>query len=48
MGIYLQNNKFVHASTSGGVTISDMFEDYWTRKLVGAGRVERINSMVSN
>lgn len=48
VGIYLQNNKFVHASTSGGVTISDMFEDYWTRKLVGAGRVERINSMVSN
>lgn len=48
VGIYLQNNKFVHASTSGGVTISDMFEDYWTRKLVGAGRVERINATVSN
>lgn len=46
VGIYLQNNKFVHASTSGGVMISDMFEDYWTRKLVGAGRVERISSMV--
>lgn len=46
VGIYLQNNKFVHASTSGGVMISDMFEEYWTRKLVGAGRVDRIASLV--
>ena len=39
VGMYLQNNKFVHASSSG-VTISDLFDDYWMRKLVGVGRIE--------
>lgn len=39
VGVYLQNNKFVHASTSGGVMISDLSETYWNRKLIGAGRV---------
>jgi len=37
VGMYLQNNKFVHAS-SGGVTISDLYEDYWLKKFIGAGR----------
>ena len=40
VGIYLQNNKFVHASVSGGVTISDMFEPYYVRHFIGAGRIE--------
>jgi cell wall-associated NlpC family hydrolase len=40
VGMYLQNNKFVHASTSGGVTISDLFEDYWTKRFIGVGRIE--------
>ena len=39
VGVYLQNNKFVHASTSGGVMISDLHDTYWSRKLIGAGRV---------
>jgi lipoprotein Spr len=39
VGMYLQNNKFVHASSSG-VTISDLFEDYWMRRFIGVGRVE--------
>jgi hypothetical protein len=39
VGIYLHNNKFVHASTSGGVMISDLNEDYWRRKFIGAGRI---------
>lgn len=38
VGIYLQNNKFVHASTSGGVMISDLREDYWRKRYLGAGR----------
>ena len=37
VGIYLQNNKFVHAATSGGVMISDLFEEYWVNRFVGAG-----------
>jgi hypothetical protein len=40
VGIYLQNNKFVHASTSQGVTVSDMFEPYYLKRFVGAGRLE--------
>lgn len=39
VGVYLHNNKFVHASTSGGVMISDLNETYWSRKLIGAGRL---------
>ena len=39
VGMYLQNNKFVHAST-GGVTISDLYEEYWMRRFIGVGRVE--------
>jgi len=39
VGVYLQNNKFVHASTSGGVTISDLYDPYWLRRFVGVGRL---------
>jgi len=40
VGIYLQNNKFVHASAAKGVTISDMFEPYYLQHFIGAGRVK--------
>lgn len=40
VGIYLQNNKFVHAASSGGVMVSDLFEDYWVKRFVGVGRYE--------
>jgi cell wall-associated NlpC family hydrolase len=39
VGIYLQNNKFVHAATSGGVMISDLNDKYWQPKFRGAGRL---------
>jgi cell wall-associated NlpC family hydrolase len=41
VGIYLQNNKFIHASTSYGVTVSDMFDPYYLKRFVGAGRIEK-------
>lgn len=41
VGIYLQNNKFVHASSSSGVKISDMFEPYYLKRYMGAGRIEK-------
>ena len=47
VGIYLQNNKFVHASTSGGVMISDIFDEYWVRRFVGVGRLKDRESVVS-
>ena len=39
VGIYLTNNKFVHAATSGGVMISDLNDAYWRSRYKGAGRV---------
>jgi cell wall-associated NlpC family hydrolase len=41
VGIYLQNNKFIHASTSYGVTVSDMYDPYYLKRFVGTGRIER-------
>lgn len=40
VGVYLENDKFVHASTSSGVMISDLNEPYWKKYYAGAGRVE--------
>jgi cell wall-associated NlpC family hydrolase len=41
VGVYLLNNKFVHAATSGGVMISDLNEKYWQPRFRGAGRVTK-------
>jgi hypothetical protein len=39
LGIYILNNKFLHASTSNGVTISDLNENYWKQHYRACGRV---------
>lgn len=39
VGIYLKENKFVHASTSRGVIVSDLDEPYYLRAWVCGGRV---------
>ena len=40
VGIYLINNKFVHASSGGsGVTISDLNDAFYQKHFVGGGRV---------
>ena len=38
-GIYLGNNKFIHAGASTGVTISDMNSPYWSGTYLGAKRM---------
>jgi lipoprotein Spr len=39
VGVYLSEGKFVHASRSRGVVISDLEDSYWTRYYAGAGRM---------
>jgi cell wall-associated NlpC family hydrolase len=45
VGVYLLNNKFVHAATSGGVMISDLNEKYWQPRFLGAGRMRKENEV---
>lgn len=40
VGVYLQNHKFVHASTKKGVMISDMNELYFKQTYVMSGKVK--------
>ena len=40
VGIYLCKNKFVHASSSCGVIISDLDEPYYKKGFIGCGRVK--------
>lgn len=40
VGVYLQNNKFVHASTKKGVMINDLNEPYYKKYYVRSGRVK--------
>jgi cell wall-associated NlpC family hydrolase len=40
VGVYLANNYFVHASSSKGVMISSLDENYWLKYYVGGGRLK--------
>lgn len=40
VGVYLGNNKFIHASVSRGVMVNDLFESYYLKRFYGAGRIE--------
>ncbi|HXB13682.1 MAG TPA: NlpC/P60 family protein [Bacteroidia bacterium] len=46
VGVYLQNNKFVHASVHSGVVISDLTTDYYKKYFYKAGRIK--NSLTQN
>lgn len=39
VGIYLKDNKFVHASSSRGVTVDDLRQDYYATHFHAAARV---------
>jgi murein DD-endopeptidase / murein LD-carboxypeptidase len=39
MGIFLQKNKFVHATTKAGIMINDLNEEYYKKYFIGGGRV---------
>lgn len=40
VGIYLGNNKFIHASVSKGVMVNDLFQSYYLKRFIGAGRID--------
>jgi cell wall-associated NlpC family hydrolase len=39
VGISLGGDRFVHASSSRGVTVSSLYENYWASRYLGAKRV---------
>lgn len=41
VGVYLANNFFVHASSSQGVMISNLADNYWSTKFAGAGKIQK-------
>lgn len=41
VGLYLDNDYFVHASSSHGVTISSLDEGYYAKRFVCGGRIEQ-------
>ncbi|MDR3367015.1 MAG: C40 family peptidase [Prevotellaceae bacterium] len=44
VGVYLANGKFLHASTSKGVSVADLGNTYWSKYFSGAGRVRTPSS----
>lgn len=48
VGVYLGNNKFIHASVSKGVMVNDLFENYYLRRFVGAGRIDEKQAVANN
>ena len=40
VGIYLKNDKFIHASTTRGVIVNDLNEEYYLRHWLSGGRVK--------
>ncbi|MBU3954129.1 MAG: C40 family peptidase [Proteobacteria bacterium] len=44
VGVYLSDNKFIHASSSEGITVSGLDERYWKKRFVGTKRHEYMSS----
>lgn len=42
VGMYLQNNKFIHSSSSQGVSVGDLNSQYWSRRFLGARRMPEL------
>jgi murein DD-endopeptidase / murein LD-carboxypeptidase len=41
VGFYLHNGYFVNASSSKGVSIASLYDNYWSAKYVASGRLKR-------
>jgi lipoprotein Spr len=40
VGVYLKDNRFIHASSKAGVVVNNLNEDYYRKTFVKCGRVE--------
>jgi lipoprotein Spr len=40
VGVYLGNNKFIHATVTRGVMVNDLYETYYSKRYIGAGRID--------
>ncbi len=45
VGIMIDNNRFIHSSTSKGVCISDVTSPYYTRTFIKFGRLPQISDL---
>ncbi len=48
VGIYLGNNRFIHATVSKGVMVNNLFEPYYLKRYIGAGRIDDKQVVASN
>ena len=48
VGVYLGNNKFIHSTVSRGVMVNDLFESYYVKRFLGAGRIDDKQIVSSN
>ncbi|MEO6313851.1 MAG: NlpC/P60 family protein [Chitinophagaceae bacterium] len=48
VGVYLGNNKFVHASVNYGVTISSLTDSYYSKTFRGGGRTRQRSTASGN
>lgn len=48
VGIYLGNNRFIHASVSKGVMVNSLFDTYYLKRFVGAGRIDDKQLLTAN
>ncbi|MBU0969967.1 MAG: C40 family peptidase [Proteobacteria bacterium] len=44
VGVYLSDNKFIHASSTVGIKVSGLDERYWKKRFVGTKRHEFLSS----
>lgn len=40
VGVYVHNGNFTHASTTAGVTITNLHNPYWSSRLIAARRIQ--------
>lgn len=43
VGVYISDRQFIHASSSQGVTVSSLDDDYWRNRFVGSKRHVALN-----